>query len=150
MGKIGPGCDFDFISRPSSGKFPRDLFTADGDENTVGSVTVNPEKYAAPQEETVAVTVKRERDGKTWSCSGAEYTPEQDQPAEPTRTTSLSALPTASTVLVNGERVALTAYSIGGNNYFKLRDIGKLFDLGIGWDNNTKAITIDTSSGYTE
>ena len=61
-----------------------------------------------------------------------------------------SAAPSSSKLLVDGTEVSLTAYNIGGNNYFKLRDIGKLFDFGIGWDNNTKTITIDTSAGYTE
>ena len=48
-----------------------------------------------------------------------------------------------------GREVSLTAYTIGGNNYFKLRDIGQAFDFGIGWDNATKTITIDTGTGYT-
>ncbi|MDE7219846.1 MAG: copper amine oxidase N-terminal domain-containing protein, partial [Oscillospiraceae bacterium] len=55
----------------------------------------------------------------------------------------------ASKLLINGTEVSLTAYNIGGNNYFKLRDIGQTFDFGIGWDNASKTITIDTSTGYT-
>ena len=61
-----------------------------------------------------------------------------------------SAVPTGSKLLADGEEVSLTAYNIGGNNYFKLRDIGALFDFGIGWDSDTRTITIDTSAGYTE
>ena len=55
----------------------------------------------------------------------------------------------ASKLLIDGKEVALTAYTIDGNNYFKLRDIGQAFDFGIGWDNASKTITIDTSAGYT-
>ena len=43
-----------------------------------------------------------------------------------------------------------TAFNIKNNNFFKLRDIGMAFDFGIGWDNATKTITIDTSASYTE
>ena len=60
-----------------------------------------------------------------------------------------SASVSASKLIIDGKEVSLTAYSIGGNNYFKLRDIGQAFDFGIGWDNASKTITIDTSASYT-
>jgi hypothetical protein len=47
------------------------------------------------------------------------------------------------------EAVELTAYNIENNNYFKLRDIGELFDFGVEWDAATSTIMIDTSKGYT-
>ncbi len=59
------------------------------------------------------------------------------------------ATPTSSTVLVNGEKTGFDAYSINGNNYFKLRDIGQTFDFGINWDGGSRTITIDTSVPYT-
>lgn len=46
--------------------------------------------------------------------------------------------------------VEAKAYNINGNNYFKLRDVCKLLDIGVTWDNNTKTIGIDTSISYTE
>jgi hypothetical protein len=52
-------------------------------------------------------------------------------------------------VTLDGIEVAFTAYTIGGNNYFKLRDVGQAIDFGVGWDDATKTITIDTSVGYT-
>lgn len=42
----------------------------------------------------------------------------------------------------------LVAYTINGNNYFKLRDIAKAFDIGITWDGETGTIGIDTSLSY--
>ena len=62
---------------------------------------------------------------------------------------SQSAVPTGSKLLVDGREVSFTAYNIGGNNYFKLRDIGQLFDFGVGWDGATRTVTIDTSAHYT-
>lgn len=81
------------------------------------------------------------------SVPAAPSTP--STPSAPAQTGSVSATPTAATVLVNGKNVSFDAYEIGGNNYFKLRDIGQAFDFGIGWDGASQTITIDTSTGYT-
>ncbi|MCL1975344.1 MAG: hypothetical protein FWG61_04185 [Firmicutes bacterium] len=59
------------------------------------------------------------------------------------------ALPTTSKIFLDGREVKFTAYNIGGNNYFKLRDIGQALDFGVGWDDTARVITIDTSTGYT-
>lgn len=55
-----------------------------------------------------------------------------------------------SEIYLNGEPVELTAYTINDNNYFKLRDIGKLLDFGVFWDESLNTILIDTNRGYTE
>ena len=44
----------------------------------------------------------------------------------------------------------MTAYQIDGNNYVKLRDIGKQVDFGVGYDNATASVRIDTDAPYTE
>ncbi|WIV11911.1 stalk domain-containing protein [Proteiniborus sp. MB09-C3] len=54
-----------------------------------------------------------------------------------------------SKIYKDGEEVQLTAYTINGNNYFKLRDLAQAFDIGVTWDNATKTVGIDTSIGYT-
>jgi hypothetical protein len=58
--------------------------------------------------------------------------------------------PTTSKIYKDGKEISLTAYTINGNNYFKLRDIAKAFDIGVTWDGTTNTIGIDTSVGYTE
>jgi uncharacterized repeat protein (TIGR02543 family) len=50
----------------------------------------------------------------------------------------------------DSKEVSLTAYTINGNNYFKLRDIAKAFDIGVTWDGTTNTVGIDTSIGYVE
>lgn len=63
---------------------------------------------------------------------------------------AVSATPTTSKVYVDGEEVSFIAYSIGGNNYFKLRDIARVIDFGVNWDGASNTIVIDTSIPYTE
>jgi len=65
-----------------------------------------------------------------------------------------TALPTASTVFVNGENVSFDAFNINGFNYFKLRDLaytlsGTSRQFGVGWDNGSNAILITSGSPYT-
>lgn len=65
------------------------------------------------------------------------------------------ATPSASAVYVDGQQISFNAYTIDGNNYFKLRDIAyalsntpKQFDLS--WDATTNSISIVTGQPYTE
>ncbi|QIB70056.1 phosphodiester glycosidase family protein [Aminipila butyrica] len=51
---------------------------------------------------------------------------------------------TSSPIYVDGQSQALMAYSIGGNNYFKLRDVAQLFDIAVDYDYSAKTITIQT------
>ncbi len=44
----------------------------------------------------------------------------------------------------------MTAYTINGNNYFKLRDLGQAFNFGVTWDQENNAVVIDTTQGYKE
>ena len=62
--------------------------------------------------------------------------------------TSASASVSSATVTLDGTRVSLTAYNIGSNNYFKLRDVASALDFGVTYDSTTGTIVIDTSTGY--
>jgi len=59
------------------------------------------------------------------------------------------ATPTTSRIYLDGKEVSFTAYNIEGNNYFKLRDIGAVFDFGVDWDGARSTIVMDTGKGYT-
>ena len=61
-----------------------------------------------------------------------------------------AAAATTSKLYKDGKAISLTAYNIGGNNYFKLRDVGKAFDFGVEWDGQLKTIAISTADDYTE
>jgi hypothetical protein len=60
-----------------------------------------------------------------------------------------AATPTGSKIRLDGAEVSFTAYNIGGNNYFKLRDVGEAFDFGVAWDGASNTVMIDTGAGYT-
>lgn len=53
-----------------------------------------------------------------------------------------------SAIYVDGVEKQLTAYVIGQNNYFKLRDVMQAFDVAVGYDGATGTATLDTSKGY--
>ncbi len=55
-----------------------------------------------------------------------------------------------STIYKDGAEVTLTAYNINGNNYFKLRDLGQVFNFSVTWDGANNAVVIDTTQDYTE
>ena len=63
---------------------------------------------------------------------------------------SAKAVPSPCQVFADGEPVELAAYLIGSNNYFRLRDIGILFDFAVEWDEYAGMIRIETSRTYRE
>ncbi len=52
---------------------------------------------------------------------------------------------TNASVYLDGKPLDLTAYTIGGNNYFKLRDLGDALGFTVGWDNATSTVTISAN-----
>jgi DUF2075 family protein len=52
--------------------------------------------------------------------------------------------------LIVGTEIPMEAYDIDDYNYFKLRDIGVVLDISIGWDNAKNTISIDSTKGYVE
>ena len=51
-------------------------------------------------------------------------------------------------IYVDGVRVPMTAYAINGNNYVKLRDIGKAVGFGVTYDAATNSVYIDSDAPY--
>ena len=52
------------------------------------------------------------------------------------------AVESTSAILIDGQKAALKAYTIKGNNYFKLRDLGTALGFNVGWDNASQTISI--------
>ncbi len=64
--------------------------------------------------------------------------------------TSITATLSSQPIYVDGQRVNMTAYSIGGNNYIKLRDIGRAVNFGMTYDATTNSVYIDSTQPYQE
>ena len=62
----------------------------------------------------------------------------------------LTARPTTQTFYVDGRQVQFEAYQIHGNNFVKLRDIGKAVDFGVTYDVTSNSVYIDPDAPYAE
>lgn len=90
-------------------------------------------------------------DGKNNAISlttGKPYTSNRSELKISANPTNKEATKTTSKVYLDGRLLNLTAYNIGGNNYFMLRDLGKVIDFNVTWDGQKNSILIDTSSKY--
>ena len=79
--------------------------------------------------------------------SGQTYEPVGGE-LETGATVTAEAYPTSSKIVKDGKVIELQAYLINDNNYFKLRDIGELFNFNIGWDGTTNTISLNTKAKY--
>ena len=64
--------------------------------------------------------------------------------------TSITATLSTQPIYVDGQRVSMTAYSIGGNNYVRLRDIGRAVDFGVTYTAVTNSVHIGSTQPYRE
>lgn len=62
----------------------------------------------------------------------------------------LTAVPTSQTFCVDGQRVQFEAYEIHGNNFIKLRDIGRALDFAVDYDRNTNSVRVNSALPYQE
>ena len=51
-------------------------------------------------------------------------------------------------IFINGNPVSLKAYNIGGNNFFKLRDLCQALNVAVDWDESSLTIAIDHTRKY--
>lgn len=81
------------------------------------------------------------KSGEKYTVVGGEMATKGSSAVTPNSTTSR--------ISKDGSLIKLKAYNIGGNNYFKLRDIGLAFDFNVSWNDEVKTIAIETNSSYT-
>lgn len=53
-------------------------------------------------------------------------------------------------IYVDGQRISMIAYSIGGNNYVRLRDIGRAVNFGVTYDATANSVYVDSTRSYQE
>ena len=57
-----------------------------------------------------------------------------------------SCSPSNSSIILDGRSLSLTGYRINGNNFYRLRDVGKALDFGVDFDEQTRTVLIDSGS----
>ena len=61
----------------------------------------------------------------------------------------LKAYPSANQFYLDGESIQMEAYTINGNNYVKLRDIGEAVGFNVYWDNENHCVQMESDNPYT-
>ena len=72
--------------------------------------------------------------GSTYNAVGGEMLTGSDK--------SLSCTPSRWVLYVNDKLIACKVYNIGGNNFFKLRDMASAFGIAVSYDAATNTATI--------
>ena len=62
---------------------------------------------------------------------------------------SLKATLSTNRILVDGQETHMTAYTIGGSNYVRLRDIGKAVGFEVYWDSENGCVQAESGKPYT-
>ena len=62
---------------------------------------------------------------------------------------SLKATLSTNRILVDGQETHMTAYTIGGSNYVRLRDIGKAVGFEVYWDSENGCVQVEGGKPYT-
>ena len=82
-------------------------------------------------------------------ASGGSYIPVGGEMSVNEGRQNIMATPSVAAIYLDSERISLTAYSIVGNNFFRLRDIMELLDVYVGWEDDAPdTITVDAGRCY--
>lgn len=85
--------------------------------------------------------------GKGYEADGSEAS----NPQSVSREMKKLYKPNTAKIYKDGKEVKVTSYNIGGNNYFKLRDLTELFNVGVTFDNRGNgSIHLNTKASYTK
>lgn len=77
--------------------------------------------------------------------TGRSYTPNGSELNVTGPDKSNTAVLSAQTILFDGEeKQSISVYNIGGNNYFKLRDLGDIVGFGVDYDAGTNTVIVDS------
>ena len=127
----------------------RHKVTLNGAKADLAAYTINGSNYFKLRDLAKALKGLDSEFEVKWNAAGQRidltsrtaYTPVGgEQTALPARNKAASL--TNASVYLDGKPLSLTAYSISGNNYFKLRDLGDALGFSVDWDNATSTVTI--------
>ena len=76
------------------------------------------------------------KSGDAYTAVGGELTVGSDK--------SATCVVSDQSLIVNGTALKVTVYNIGGNNFFKLRDLGQALEFGVDYDAATSTVLVTT------
>ncbi len=76
------------------------------------------------------------KSGEAYTAVGGELTVGSDK--------SATCVVSDQSLIVNGTALKVTVYNIGGNNFFKLRDLGQALEFGVDYDAATSTVLVTT------
>lgn len=79
--------------------------------------------------------------GKTYTAVGGELAPLQG-------TATVQAAQATSSYMMDSQKAVVMAYVIGGNTFYRLRDLASTMNFGLTFSGTTNTIDINTSVGY--
>ena len=81
--------------------------------------------------------------------TGSSYSPLGDE-LQDNLADAIDAIVSPQHILLNGKVVNVAAYNIEGYNYFRLRDLAIMLDIGVEFDDDTKEVTLHLDAPYKE
>lgn len=125
--------------------------TLNGKTVSMGAYTIADSNYFKLRDLAAALNGTGRKFSVTWNAdkaridlrSGAAYTLAGGE-LQPLPAGSRQAAVTTASVYLNGKKLSLTAFEIGGNNYFKLRDLGDALNFDVDWDAATDTVVLRT------
>ena len=116
----------------------------DGEESAVRAYNINDRNYFQLRdlgaEVGFGVDWDSENDTVLIFTDGVTEKPETTKDDE----IELTAVKTASKILVDGEEADIEAYNVNGRNYFQLRDLGEAVGFEVDWDEENNTVLINT------
>ena len=135
------------------------IVLVDGNSKTFDSYNINGFNYFKLRDIAYVINGTAKQFGVDWDAAnnamtlnpGVAYVVaggEMSGKGSATKSATLTQQKVFVTGLALGSKTPMEAYNIDGYNYFKLRDIGIVLDIGIGWDDAKNTITIESTKGY--
>ncbi len=130
--------------------------TVDGVVKSFDAYTINGNNYFKLRDIAYILSGTAKQFEVTWDgtknainlVSGNKYTVTGGEMTAATGNATKTAILSTSKIYLDGKEIKLTAYTISGNNYFKLRDLGQTFDFGVEWDGKNNTVAIKSTTGY--
>ena len=124
--------------------------TVDGEEKNAEIYNINGSNYFKLRDMATLLTgtdaqfsVTYDEENKTIVIQTGEAYEKQPGDLMPGLDKSSTAVRSAQAITINGEAVGdLTAYNIGGNNFFKLRELGEKLGFGVDYDAETRTMVV--------